>query len=292
MLRAERASRRITHPHASYTSDGKLLCNLCETLVKSEAQWQSHLHSTQHVLRSQRAQEAREARNQAWNEGGGKKRKAETLDNPSPEKVEDRKRKRPATTEEDVDTNAAVYGQNDLQAASNEGQGEVSKVEQQTTTTNNTTGLAPVQAQAPPAIDDEEFAAFERDLAAASFIPAPATSALNTGATISAPAMTAEELAAQAREEQSAQRGKRDREIEEEKEDAARAMEEEFEEMEGLEERVRKLRERREALRVLSPELDRLNGAPAVLENGVTGEDGGGESDEEDEDDGWGFGGG
>ncbi|EMC99759.1 hypothetical protein BAUCODRAFT_30165 [Baudoinia panamericana UAMH 10762] len=54
MLRAERVSRRITHPNASYTGDGKLLCNLCETLVKSEASWQSHLHSTGHALRASR----------------------------------------------------------------------------------------------------------------------------------------------------------------------------------------------------------------------------------------------
>lgn len=69
------------------------------------------------------------------------------------------------------------------------------------------------------------------------------------GAVIEAAPMTAAELAAQARDEQNAQRAKRDEEMEGEKEDAARALEDEFDEMEGLEERVRRLREQREALR-------------------------------------------
>jgi hypothetical protein len=61
--------------------------------------------------------------------------------------------------------------------------------------------------------------------------------------------MTAAELAAQAREDMSNQRAKRDEEMEGEKEDAARALEDEFDEMEGLEERIKRLREQREALR-------------------------------------------
>jgi len=67
--------------------------------------------------------------------------------------------------------------------------------------------------------------------------------------TIAAPAQTAEDIAAQAREEQSAQRSRRDIELEEEKEEAARALEEEFAEMQTLENRVKKLREKREMLR-------------------------------------------
>ncbi|KAL1609883.1 hypothetical protein SLS60_001548 [Paraconiothyrium brasiliense] len=70
-----------------------------------------------------------------------------------------------------------------------------------------------------------------------------------SGAVIEVAPMTAAQLAAQAREEQTAQRARRDEEMENEKEDAARALEDEFEEMDGLEERVKKLREQREALR-------------------------------------------
>jgi len=72
---------------------------------------------------------------------------------------------------------------------------------------------------------------------------------LTASATISAAAMSAEEIAAQAREEQSVQRGRRDEELAGEKEDAVRALQDEFQEMEELEDRVRRLREKREALR-------------------------------------------
>ena len=282
MLRAERNNRRITHPHASYTKDGKLLCNLCETLVKSEAQWQSHLHSTQHVLRSQRAQGAKDSR-KTVDAGGGKKRKAESLD--SPRVDNERKRARPSeeevTVEEDVDdTWNGVEVEEEAAPRS-----KAVKVDQTISTANRT--IQPAPTQNAPLIDDSEFAAFEADLLAASTAPASAPSALQAEATISAPALSAEELAAQAREEQSAQRGKRDQEIEEEREDAARAMEEEFEEMEGLEERVRRLRERREALRVISPEVEG-GGAREAMENGVVEEE---DISDSEEDDTWGFGG-
>ena len=71
----------------------------------------------------------------------------------------------------------------------------------------------------------------------------------SAGAVIEAAPMTTAEIAAQAREDMSTQRAKKDEEMEGEKEDAARQLEDEFEEMEGLEERFKKLREQREALR-------------------------------------------
>lgn len=70
-----------------------------------------------------------------------------------------------------------------------------------------------------------------------------------SSAVIESAPVTAAQLAAQAREEQTAQRARRDEEMEGEKEDAARALEDEFDEMDGLEERVKKLREQREAVR-------------------------------------------
>ena len=90
MLREQRQARRIAHPHASYTSDGKLLCNLCETTVKGA--WQGHLHSTQHTLRQTRAQEAAASRSE---NGAAKKRKASTIDTPSPEQ---KKKSKPTFT--------------------------------------------------------------------------------------------------------------------------------------------------------------------------------------------------
>lgn len=76
-----------------------------------------------------------------------------------------------------------------------------------------------------------------------------------SGTVIEAAPMTVAELAAQAREEQNAQRARRDEDMEAEKEEAARALEDEFEEMEGLDERVKKLREQREMLRSQSGQL-------------------------------------
>jgi zinc finger protein 830 len=101
-------------------------------------------------------------------------------------------------------------------------------------------------------INEDEWAAFEADLlhsntngtSSRPIIEAPAD------AVISAPAMTAEELAAKsAEEERERRRAAADIELEDEKEEAARALETEFEDMEELETRVRRLKERREALR-------------------------------------------
>jgi beta-phosphoglucomutase-like phosphatase (HAD superfamily) len=105
------------------------------------------------------------------------------------------------------------------------------------------------------------------------------------GVVAEAAPMTAAEIAAQAREEQSAQRGKREEELEAEKDDAARLLEDEFEEMEGLEERVRKLREKREALRTAHAQT--YTAEVAVPEPPPAEED---ESESEDEDwDDWRF---
>lgn len=92
-------------------------------------------------------------------------------------------------------------------------------------------------------VNEDEWAAFEADIAAAE-VPAA------DDAVISAPAMTAAELASQSLKESNAQRKERqEAEIEGDKEDAVRKLEDEFEEMEGLEQRVRRMREKREALR-------------------------------------------
>lgn len=280
MLKAERAARRITHPHASYTSDGKLLCNLCETLVKSEAQWGSHLHSTQHTLRSQRAQDAKATRG----EDGSKKRKAETLEVESPAAVE-KKRVRSNQVEEDEVEDVA--GPEDVKEADGNDLEAIPPVATGQTADQPTTALDP---DAP--LDEAELAAFEADLAALEAESRNQT-ALDAAATISAAPMTAEQLAAQAREEASEQKGKRDREIEEEREEAEVALQEEFEEMEGLEERVRRLRERREALRKGKEGVGVREeaGEEAVDANGG-GADGGSEDVEEDEEeDEWKFGG-
>jgi len=115
---------------------------------------------------------------------------------------------------------------------------------------------ATAQATAPPAaahppLDAEaaaELDAFLTEMGRE--MPAPASPTRYARAVVESAPMSAAEIAAQARHEQSAQRAKKDEEMEGDKEDAARALEDEFEEMEGLEERVRRLRDQREALRI------------------------------------------
>jgi len=104
---------------------------------------------------------------------------------------------------------------------------------------------------------DDVWAAFEADLvhgtSASSAKPPAVAGFANTDAVISAPAMSAAEIAAKSEEEtQEKRRALADIEIEDEREDATRALETEFEIMEELEARARKLRERREALRLQS----------------------------------------
>ena len=191
---------------------------------------------------------------------GSKKRKADDDDDDS------RKRTRPVVDvprgffDEQIETEKTSSKPVVEEANLPNGRGEaVTKPPQDFVRAN---GAAPILPSNPPTkipiqsptapIDEDEWAAFERDVAT----PPPdpfgpfAPSALTASATISAAPMTAAELAAQSREQASLQaRENREAEVEGEKEDAARALEEEFDEMEELEERVRRLREKREELR-------------------------------------------
>jgi hypothetical protein len=201
-----------------------------------------------------------------------KKRKA------ADESVEERKRTR---TEEEAGVPAGFFDAGDTQ---DEEVAPASTV-QDSAPIPETEPLEPPQATNPPldAAAEAELDAFMKELAAEKPMPPPKTT--YSGAFIEAAPMTAAQIAAQVREDQSAQRAKRDEDMEGEKEDAARALEDEFEEMEGLEERVKKLREQREALRSKSRrevEVEEITTTPPVEED----EDS--ESDDEDWDD-WRF---
>ncbi len=54
LLRQQREARRITHPFASYSDAGKLLCTLCHEVVKSEALWGNHIKGENHRTRVER----------------------------------------------------------------------------------------------------------------------------------------------------------------------------------------------------------------------------------------------
>lgn len=239
LLRAARKERRVTHPHASYTSTGSLLCNLCEVPIKSQAAWGAHLHSTGHTLRLSREQDAAIARKAEA--GNGKKRKAGS----------------PADDEESDGEERKRVKSSEVKSVPPVQQAAVEAVP------------APAPAPEQTAKDHQaEMDALEADLAALE--RETRANAAIVSNTISAPAQTAEDIAAQAREEQSAQRGRRDIELEDEKEEAARALEEEFAEMQTLENRVKKLREKRELLRAGKP-TQAIKGAKVLVD-----EDGGG----------------
>jgi hypothetical protein len=137
----------------------------------------------------------------------------------------------------------------------------------------------PELAPPPPPVDavaDPELDAFLEEMSR----PRPPTMDIYAaGAVIQAKPMTAAEIAAQAREEQSAQRVRKDEEMEGEKEDAARALEDEFDEMEGLEERVKRLRAQREALRSKHAQPPTAEITPVAVQPQ--------EDDDSDEDEDW-----
>lgn len=222
MLRAERESRRITHPHASYTPSGGLLCNLCETTIKSEKAWSAHLHSTQHTLRSSRERDAIQTRDVS---NGTKKRKA--LDIEEPLVVERKKTKPTQPTTEGTAQDEAENAIPPFRAAG-------SPVTVPDTTNDVEAGELEALEQQLAALEDEARQKHR----------VGATSA----ASISAPAMTAEESAARNQEQIMSRTRQRDIDAEEVREDAARALEEEFDEMQTLQDRVQRLKDRRKEL--------------------------------------------
>jgi zinc finger protein 830 len=142
-------------------------------------------------------------------------------------------------------------------------------------------------APKPAVVDEDEWAAFEADIAAAE-------ASTVEDAVISAPAISAAELAAKSREEEITQRKERqEAELEGDKEDAARKLEDEFEEMEALEERIRKLKEKREALRLKDTGGNTLvSSVPAEMpasksDTAVVNGDMEDEEDDDEDDDDW-----
>ena len=253
LLRNERAQRRINHPQATYTATGTLECTVCQIPLKSDLEvWNKHLKSTQHAMRQERLRLSRsrptESTHASGASNGSRKRKADDGDDDA------RKKTRPAIEVPGGFFDDMIESNNvNVRAPAIEDIAEVpdaQPTDHKLISTILPSHLISHPTSTPqPAIDEDEWAAFERDVATPP--PDPSLpSALTTEATISAAPLTAAELAAQSRKQLNHQ-GKetREAEVEGEKEDAARALEEEFDEMEGLEERVTRLRRMREELR-------------------------------------------
>ena len=179
---------------------------------------------------------------------------------------------------------------------------------QPTPATTTTTAAAPAVP-----VDEDEWAAFEADLVHGPTTQTqtqtnpshnnkpPTTTSDDAIISISAPVLSAAELAAKSEEDERARRRALvDIQLEDEKEEATRALENEFEVMEELERRARRLRERREALRVRGNGNGDAGGAGSAGSVGgkggsvdVVGKENGGvdvdvdvdEEDEEEEDD-------
>ncbi|KAI0898881.1 hypothetical protein F4806DRAFT_316992 [Annulohypoxylon nitens] len=117
-----------------------------------------------------------------------------------------------------------------------------------TASNSNSTSQPPSNA-----VDEAEWAAFEAEIATAtaeSEAPNPNPNPYDSATVISAPALTAAQLAAKSEEEENERRAHLlNAQIADEREDATLALEAEFAEMEELESRVRRLKERREELR-------------------------------------------
>jgi hypothetical protein len=112
--------------------------------------------------------------------------------------------------------------------------------------------LGSIRENAEAPIDEDEWAAFEREVATPPPSSPPiqtALAALKSGAAISAAPMTATELEERRKEDLRQQRVQKEEDEDAEAEDASRRLEEEFEQMEHLEAQVQKLKEMRERLR-------------------------------------------
>ncbi|KAL8723473.1 MAG: hypothetical protein Q9225_000206 [Loekoesia sp. 1 TL-2023] len=308
MLRNERASRRISHPHLTYSTTGTLICLVCHIQVKTEALWNKHLHSPQHATNAQNLRDdtsrkstlaAAPSEESNW-VSSSKKRKAD--DESSDE--DSRKRTKGAQRVSPTDYSSEPFKRNEKPP-----EDSIKSIDSKASAiaavdpdpTSNGILPHPPHVDAPPStnqpsdptatIDEDEWAAFQRDVAT----PPPEPSALTATADISAAPMTAAELAAQSREQASRQAKERsEAEVEGEKEDAARQLEEEFEDMAELEDRVRKLREKREKLRVQNREASTEDGdvkvmrPPHGVEKEYASDAGSSEDDEEDDWGGWG----
>ncbi|EXJ64144.1 hypothetical protein A1O7_00480 [Cladophialophora yegresii CBS 114405] len=281
LLAAERQSRRITHPHLSYTKSGILLCNICNLNVKSEALWEGHLKSANH--RKNVATQASRQASLESSSGKGVKRKIEDVDEVSPERDEQKSeaRKKPKSRPEST----LVEDEDEEQAGPVLLEQEVPGQQiGQTRAPSPVTGDA-VQTKEPsapaPAVNEDEWAAFEREVAPlAADKPKPDYAS----ATITAAPLTADQITAQQDEDR---RRRLEMEAEDEKEDELGKLAEEFDIMEEMEDRVRKLRAKRDALRTAAKPGDdtgQTTDGASIATVVVSAATNGVEEDEEDED--------
>lgn len=280
LLKNERAARRIQHKYASYSTTGSLLCVVCRMQLKSESLWSGHIKSPGHVMRAQKVEDAKDAETHVpeptdYEVGSQKKRKADDEQDGN----DDLQRKRNKI--EAKDTSGLPHPALELEQPRpilRSPTGEF-QIPSRPATPSKPILEVPKRVD----VDEDEWAAFEADIAAAD-VPIS-----NGDAVISAPAMSAAELAQKSTEESNLQRKQRqEAELEGDKEDAARKMEDQLDEMESLEQRVKRLREKREEIRKKDSVIG-LNRPQTTVAPVVTLEEDDEESEEDDEDEWDGF---
>lgn len=293
LLREERASRRINHPEATYSTAGTLICLTCHIQIKAESLWEKHLRSPHHTMQLRQKQDDKinrlpeptsitgESLNGKNPSQNSRKRKADIDQEPVtktkkakavdeiPDSFSDKRAtimdgeelesepQKEHSTAAGLDTNpeeSSLSQSNPLPTPSQPSLTLPSPPSTSTHTTSLPTRASPRNSIPAATVDEDEWAAFEREIAAAATTPPPTTSTasalLASAGNITAAPLSAAEIAAQAREEaELAQTKTEDAEAEAEKEEAERRLEDEFEEMASLDERVRMLKEKREALR-------------------------------------------
>jgi zinc finger protein 830 len=257
--------------------------------------WEGHLRSAGHVLRQQKLESDQQAESfETPISNGSKKRKA------SDEEDTIRKRTKAANgiPEGFFDPESEPESATEVSKALLSPKNEI-QIPSRPATPSKPVEEIPKRAD----VDEDEWAAFEADIAAAE-VPVMSY----TDGVISAPALSTAELAAKEKQDEDKRRRERqEAELEGDKvcqplngvpaspmqmewpltilqEDAARKLEDEFEEMESLEQRVKRLREKREALRNKESMIDLA--APKPPEVSMEEDD---EDDEEFDDDWDGF---
>lgn len=323
LLRQQRDARRIQHPLAAYSDAGKLLCTVCREQIRADSMWDSHIQSSGHKFKleaaRQAAAEAKTAASPTDEDSSTKRKLQESAEVDDLSGRTKRNRAAPAVAESDESMPAAyeppalrtpptlirrpsttpsqgVEIQMPSRPATPAHRDSASSSASATATaaSSRLQSIVPAassSAEKPKAgtVDEDEWAAFEADIAAAS-VP------YDEDAVISAPTMTAEEsAAADAKKDEDGDEIRRrmqvDIDIEDEKEEATRAMEDEFDEMQELETRVQRLKDQRAKLKQRAeshgqeslPRAEGLNGAETV--NGTKEEEDDEDDDSEDDDD-------
>lgn len=236
LLAAERASRQIKHPHLTYSKNGALTCNICNLNIKSEQLWPGHQKSAGHRKNVQRTSEQpiRPA-----------KRKIEVVEQENEEAEQNKKQKSFEGSDNRPD---AISNQPLLDTVENVAVDKTALRYLASTEEMENGTVEPIKAvqdlsvlnsSIDNSVDDEDWAAFERDIA-------PLVHPNYAATTIEAAPVSAAQLAEQQKSNPVQQR---EDEAEAEKEEESRRLEEEFEVMEEMEDRIKRLRDRREALR-------------------------------------------